>query len=366
MWPGQQPPGGEQNPQDPNQQPSPYQQPGYPQANPNQPGSPQPGPNPYQQPGSPQPNPYGQHSGYGQPNPYQQQPGGGWSAPTTPQGPGVPPPGRGRNTTRTVAIVSALAVVVAAGVTAFVVLGGDDGKNEAKGDDKKPAPSASTPSASESPSPSGGSDRGGPGMEPTIPGWQVVVNPTYGTVFEVPGDWEVETSDTSIGFEWKDKSKPDGTDSTTVNRPALFKSKWCTTDEDKDGTLDDTSLALTGTRGEEGAKSADAAAEARVPWWVYGGYTEPDRKSVKHEKAKPYTTRSGLTGSVAVAHSENTPQTGKCTSDGKAITFAFKNGGGDYVSWNLAAAKGVKDEVPEETVQRILSTVRLTDEPPTG
>lgn len=52
MWPGQQPPGGEQNPQDQN----PYQQPGYQQ------------PNPYQQPGY-------QETGYPQPNPYGQQPG---------------------------------------------------------------------------------------------------------------------------------------------------------------------------------------------------------------------------------------------------------------------------------------------------
>ncbi|NED69921.1 hypothetical protein G3I15_54285, partial [Streptomyces sp. SID10244] len=92
MWPGQQPPGGEQNPQDNN----PYQQPGYQQ------------PNPYQQPGYQQPNPYAQ-----------QQPQ--WNAPTVPGGPNAPKGGDG-NRTKLVAIVAATAVVIAAGVTGFLVL----------------------------------------------------------------------------------------------------------------------------------------------------------------------------------------------------------------------------------------------------
>lgn len=92
MWPGQQPPGGEQNPQDQN----PYQQPGYQQQ-----------PNPYQQPGYQQ-----------QPNPYQQQPGqqppGQWGAPTVPLGAPQPPSGNGGgNKTKITAIVATAAVVVA-------------------------------------------------------------------------------------------------------------------------------------------------------------------------------------------------------------------------------------------------------------
>lgn len=352
MWPGQQPPGGEQNPQDPNQnpqQPNPYQQPGYQQQ-----------PNPYQQPGYPQPNPYQQQPG---------TPGGppqqGWGAPTAPGGPGVPPPGPGGGggSTKIVAIVCALAVVVAAGVTGFLVLGKDDKKDVA---DDKPSPTASAKSPSPSASPSSDTDRQGGGEEPTIPGWQAVVNARFGTVFDVPADWEVVKSDTSVGYEWKDKTKPDGYDRVTVNRPAYFKSKWCTSDPDKDGKTEDSSLGLVGTRGEDGATSTDNAAETRVPWWVFGGYTEPDKKSVKQDDPKPYTTKSGLVGSTATAHSENTPHKGKCASDGKAITFAFKNGAGDYVSWDLSGAKGVKGEIPEETIQRILSTVRLTKSQPTS
>ncbi len=114
MWPGQQPPGGEQNPQANN----PYQQPGYQQ------------PNPYQQPG------------YQQPGAYGQQPPQ-WGTPAPAGAPQPPQGGGGGNRTKLVAIIAATAVVVAAGVTGFLVLGGDkddtaDGKN-----DKKPTPTAS-------------------------------------------------------------------------------------------------------------------------------------------------------------------------------------------------------------------------------
>lgn len=97
---------------------------------------------------------------------------------------------------------------------------------------------------------------------------------------------------------------------------------------------------------------------------MFGGYTEPDRKSISTEKtATPFTTASGIVGSYAWAQSTNTPQKGKCDSDGKAITFGFKNSNSDYVSWNLYGAKGVKDELPKATIMQILSTVRLHGEP---
>ncbi|MBT3153949.1 hypothetical protein HTV45_24295 [Streptomyces sp. CHD11] len=333
MWPGQQPPGGEQNPQSDN----PYQQPGYQQ------------PNPYQQPG------------YQQPGPYQQQ----WGDPSTV---GMPqPPKGGGNRTKLVAIIAATAVVVAAGVTGFLVLGGDkDEEADSKKDAKPSATASATQETSTEPSASasGGNPRGGDEEKATIAGWQVVVNTRFGTKFDVPADWEIETPGTSVGFEWEEEDGEWGR--TTVTAPAYLKSKWCTTDDNKDGREEDTSLATAGTRGENGAKTTQQAAETRVPWWIYGGYTQPDKKSIKQVKPKPYTTTSGIAGHVTSAYSVNTPQKGKCESDGKAITFGFKNGAGDFVTWNLYGAKGVSDEIPESTVQKILSTVRLTEEPPTG
>ncbi|WP_328454842.1 hypothetical protein OG780_34630 [Streptomyces sp. NBC_00386] len=362
MWPGQQPPGGEQNPQGQTPQgqhpqgQNPYQQPGYQQPNPYQ----QPG---YQQTGYPQAGPYGQQPERPQqPGPYGTQPGQQpWDA-TAPAGAPVPPRGNG-NRTKVIAVVAATAVVVAAGVTGAVLLGG--GKEDRAGDGDKGTGSKPSASAPKSPgaSPSDGDQRGGAAEQPTVPGWKVVVNPKWGTAFDVPADWEVASPGTSIGFE-KHNAKADDKPLIMMSAPAYFKSKWCTTDGDKDGRTEDTALGAAGTKGASGAKSTDEVAVNQVPWWVFGGYTQPDKKSLTFDKkARPYTTDSGVTGSVAWARSKDTPQKGKCASDGKAVTFGFKNSAGDFVAWNLYGATGVTGEIPDATIMKILGTVRLHGDP---
>jgi hypothetical protein len=333
MWPGQQPPGGEQNPQ----QDNPYQQPGYQQ------------PNPYQQPG------------YQQPNPYGQQPQ--WGAPS-PAGVPEPPRGGGGNRTKLVAVVAATAVVVAAGVTGFLVLGGDQDNTAdgGRGKDGKAPVSASaepsTPTTEDNP-------RNGEDAKPTIKGWKVVINPKWGTAFDVPPDWEVQPPKSYISFE--DEKSDEAKNLITMSAPTLYRSKWCTSDEDKDGRTESEALAAAGTKGADGAKNTDEIAVINAALWVYGGYTQPDKKSVKtDDKATAYTTAAGVKGSVAWAWSENTPDKSKCASDGKAVAFGFKNSAGDFVSWNFFGARGVKNEVPKETIMKVLSTVRLHGEPTGG
>ncbi|MFE9094046.1 hypothetical protein [Streptomyces sp. NPDC007264] len=324
MWPGQQPPGGEQNPQ-------------------NQ--------NPYQQ-----PNPY-RYTGHQQPNPYQQpgqQPQWGAPAPV-----GAPrPPSGGGNRTKMVAIGAATVVVVAAGVTGFLVLGGNKDDAAGGGEPKTSASAPQSPTASAS-----GSDddaRGVGAEKPTVPGWKVTVNAKWGIAFDVPADWEVEPPSTAIGYADQKTGKPIA----YMSGIAYDKPKWCTSDDDKDGRTEDTALAATGTKGAGGAKNTDQVALNTVGWWVYAPYTQPDKKSFTiDEKAQPYTTAAGVRGSIAWARSTDTPQRGKCASDGKALSFGFKNSAGDFVSWNFYGAKGVRDEVPTATVMKILSTVRLHGTP---
>ncbi|MGY5012406.1 hypothetical protein ACWCY6_30690 [Streptomyces sp. 900105755] len=331
MWPEQQPPGGEQYPQS-----NPYQQPGYQQ------------PNPYQQPGYQQ---YPPQGGYGQQPPWGQP--GPAGAPQPPQD-----GGGGGDRTKLVAVIAAAAVVVAAAVTGFLVLGGKkDDKADTGGNRQVSQSPTVTASAS---APADDDPRGGDETEkPTIAGWKTVVNPKWGTAFDVPADWEVLTPGTSIGFEDKD-----GKPIITMSAPARYKSKWCTSDDDKDGRTEDTSLAGVGTKGESGAKTPGDAAVTEVPWWVYGGYTYPDKKSITYDKkATAYTTASGLKGAYAWARSTNSPQKGKCASDGRAITFGFENSAGDLVSWDFYGAQGVDGEVPTATIMKILSTVRLHGTP---
>ncbi|MFI6091367.1 hypothetical protein [Streptomyces sp. NPDC051218] len=328
MWQGQQPPGGEQNPQDRN----PYQQPGY-QA-----------PNPYQQPSAYQQQGQ-QNAQYMMPGMPQQAGGGGGE-------------GGGGRGTKVIAIVAATAVVVAAGITGFLVLGSDK-------DDEKPAAASRKPSGAnhspEASSTEGGDDaRGNDGGEkPTVKGWKTVVNPKHKTVFDVPPDWEVKSPDSAVAFEDVKTGEP----LFTMSAPAYYKSQWCSSDDDKDGRSEDKALSAVGTKGARGAKNTSEVALNTVWWWIYAPYAQPDKKSViADEKAKPYTTKSGVKGSIAWARSKNAPQRSKCDSEGKAITFGFKNSEGDYVAWSLYSAAGVKEEVPDATIMKILSTVRLPAE----
>ncbi|MEW2487903.1 hypothetical protein [Streptomyces sp. NPDC048411] len=339
MWPGQQPPGGEQNPQNQNQ--NPYQQPGYQQ------------PNPYQQPGYQQHGQPGQQPGYQQPNPYQQ--------PTVPQyavsgPPGAPQPGGdNKKKTTVVAIVAATAVVVAAAVTGVVVM------NKGGSDVADDGPSSSPAKPSEGPSSAVPNPRGTDGdAKPLIAGWKVVTNPKWGTQFDVPGDWEVGAPGTSSYFE--DDKKGDGSPLIGFSAPAYFQRKWCVDDADKDGTKEEYSLASAGTRGAEGATDADANAHSEAGTWAWAAYAQHmPQKTIKISKAKKYTTQSGLTGSLVTATAPNVTKKKKCDSDGKTIAFTFKNKNGDFSSWVLYGADSVKDELPDATIMKILSTVRLTE-----
>jgi hypothetical protein len=371
MWPGTQPPGGEQNPQDQNQnpyqqpgyqQPNPYQQPGYPpQGQPGQPAEPGYGYPQGPPPGGQQGTPPGGQPGYQQPNPYQQ--------PTVPQyavpgPPGGPKPGDDKKKTTIVAIVAATAVVIAAGVTGFLVLGKDDesGKNVADGK-KSASPSAKPSESATGSAPPAENPRGADSdPKPTIPGWKVVTNPKWGTQFDVPGDWEVASSGMFSGFE--NAKEPTGKPAAGFSAPAYYKSKWCVDDSDGDGSKEDTGLAGVGTKGARGAKSTDEAATIEAGNWVWAAYAQLDPKSkVKVGKAKPFTTESGLSGSVVQATALDLANKEKCDSDGKSIAFSFKNAKGDYSTWALYAAAGVKDELPDTTIQKILSTVRLAGQP---
>ncbi|MGW0883175.1 hypothetical protein [Streptomyces sp. NPDC002671] len=319
MWPGEQSPGGGQYPQQPpvGRESNPYQQPG---------------PGPYQ------PNPYGQ------PQP--------WQLPTQPAaGAPVPPPtGGGRNRTGLVAAIVAAAVVVAAGVTGFLVLGGH------KNDEPDPKPTNTA-----SPSQSSAGPRDSDTSTATIKGWTVVTNSTQGIAFDVPPQWGVQSADW-VSYVSKD-GDPDDKPLIAIRNVAMLKKKWCSSDEDRDGTVEDTPLAQVGTRGNHGYGSTQEIAGSDPETWVYGGYAQPDKTKVKSGTVEEFTTNSGLTGRLGTAWSVGVKKSKKCDTDGKAWTFAFKNAAGDLVSWSFFGAKNVPDEVPDATIRKIASTVRLYKAP---
>ncbi|PGH51698.1 hypothetical protein [Streptomyces sp. Ru87] len=340
MWPGQQPPGGEQNPQDPNA--NPYAQPGNPQ------------PNPYQQPQYQQP---GYAPGGQPPNPYQ-QPTSQWAAPGMPGAP--QPPDEGRKTKIT-AIVAALAVVIAAGVTGFLVLGGDD--DEKTKADKKPAASKSAtaePSAEETGDSGADVDnpRGGaPEVGPVIDGWQTVINQKRKNAFDVPESWTVESPGMSIGFEDTHSEEEIPPAVVMMSAPAFYEEEWCTSTSEG-GYESSTALAAVGTKGAQGAKSLDNAAEVAAETWAYAAFDQDETGTRKVSKAKPFKSDHGISGSVSSATVTGVKKKDKCASDGKTFTVAYKDSKGDYAVWCLYAATGVEDEVADATIKKIMSSLR--------
>ncbi|MFD5709449.1 hypothetical protein ACFWHW_03490 [Streptomyces pharetrae] len=330
MWPGEQPPTGGPNPRDPQ---------GGPQGN------------PYRQPGYQQPTRYGSRAPQASAVPPAPSGPASWNAPTLPA---TAPGGDGRGArdgrrTKAVAIGSAAGVVVAAAVTGTVLLGGG---REGAAPAPEPVTSSAAPSAT-------GDPRTGDGPRPTVAGWKVVVNPDLGIAFDVPADWALQSPDW-VSYVTEDDD-PLEKPLVAMKAPAVLKEKWCSSDGDRDGTVDDTPLASAGTRGDNGARNPAEAARADSANWVYGLYTQPDRGKVGTGPVSSFTTASGLTGSLATSSSSGVERRGRCGSDGKATTFAFENPDGDVVSWSFAGADGVGDEVPDTTVRQIARTVRLYD-----
>jgi hypothetical protein len=245
------------------------------------------------------------------------------------------------------AVVAATAVVVAAAVAGAVLLGGGE-------DDRaEPDPVASSASA---PSPTGDPRNADDAPRPTVPGWNTVVNPDLGVAFDVPASWERQSADW-VSFV-TDDADPEDRPLIGMKAPAVLEEAWCASDDDRDGSVDHTPLASAGTRGNNGARSTEEIARSDSAEWVYGAFTQPDRKKITTEPVVSFTTASGITGSLATSRSAGVAKRGKCDVDGKATTFAFKSADGDLVSWSFVGPARVGDEVPDATVRKIAGTVR--------
>ncbi|MEV4443035.1 hypothetical protein AB0K09_29290 [Streptomyces sp. NPDC049577] len=355
MWPGQQPPGGAQNPQQPNpyqqpgpQQPNPYQQPGYQQQ-----------PNPYQQPAvppaTPQPGPYGQPSGqFGQPGQPGQPGAPQWQAEGTLPGAPRPPENRGKRTT-VIAITAAVAVVAAAVVTGVVVLG-DDGKDDGPGkNEAKASASAPAASSSASASPGGGAGdpednpRAGGEVKPVVPGWKAVVNGKRHDVFDVPPDWTVGAPNALLVYQ-DNSSKADNPPGVGMSGVAYYKEDVCAKNDTR---------GAAGTKGAQGAKGdGQEAAETEALNWVWARFDQKKTGKFSSTKAKPFKSDHGISGYTATATVTGVQKTDGCVTDGKSVTVTYKDSNGDFATWCLFSPLADKDEIPDDTIKKIMSSLR--------
>ncbi|GGY05870.1 hypothetical protein [Streptomyces hiroshimensis] len=343
MWPGQQPPGGEQNPQDSN----PYKTPVPPS-----------GPPSGAQPGYPQPNPYQQPPTLQQPNPYQQQPAGPPTPPAgqqwhTPAPAGAPePPRDNRKRTTIIAITAAVAVVAAAVITGVVVLKDDDKENVAKNEPTKAptaAPSSAAPSQSASESPED-NPRANVEVKPVIDGWKAVTNSKRHVVFDVPPEWKVVPPGTSIGFQDEDDhSFPPNGKGISMTGVAKFNEDRCEKSANP---------VAAGTKGAQGAKSEADAAENEALNWLFWGFDQKKTGKFNYSKGKEFKSDHGLTGTSSSATVTGIANKRHCASSGKSVTVTYKDVTGDLATWCLYSVTGTEDEVPDDTIKKIMSSLR--------
>lgn len=418
MWPGDQQPGGQQNPQpDPQRnprsesqddpRPTPQDDPRHvarpnpqhtprsnPQSNPqwNPPGPPPPpvGPTPGAHPGAgqpaaqpgfgpppgglppapPQPQPgYGHpHPGYGQPAPGQPaypppgygQPQPGYAQPPYGRPPqqwasAKPPGGPGTGNRRTIGIAIATAVVlVAAGVTAVVVTRG--GKDDGK-HQAGPSASVSTGQDVASPEPSQ-SAAGAPGGDEEGPRGSGAVQPVVaGWQAVARGDRHV-AFDVPPGWQVQDPSEFIGFEDEKGD-PAITVGGAAEYKENWCGQ--DTSLASAGSKGDVDAKSLQSSVEnaaASTAYYAFNDLKHKAKGKLTYTKAKPFSNSHGIKGYLSSARETGVPRTGKCVTDGVAYAIAWSGTDNVLTEWVLWASTGVSGALPAKTVEEIEQSIR--------
>ncbi|MFD5583840.1 hypothetical protein ACFWII_08580 [Streptomyces sp. NPDC127063] len=182
------------------------------------------------------------------------------------------------------------------------------------------------------------------------------MNPVQGIAFDVPPEWELKSTDwvRYVARNGDPEDKP----LIAMRAPAYLDERWCRSDNDRDGSLEDTPLATVGTKTNTAADSPRQVASLDPQTWVFGQYAQPDRRKIRSGPVEDFTTRSGLTGSLGSAWSDGAGSAKKCTSDGKAWTFAFRDPRGDVESVSFVGATNVPDEVADTTLRKIMGTVR--------
>lgn len=86
----------------------------------------------------------------------------------------------------------------------------------------------------------------------------------------------------------------------------------------------------------------------------------PKRKgTLKVSEAKPFENKHGIKGHTSTATVSGVPTDDKCApSAGKVVTASWINSNGDLAIWVLYTDAGVKDEVPDATIKKIMGSLR--------
>ncbi|GAA3886111.1 hypothetical protein [Streptomyces sedi] len=367
MRPGEQQPGAEPG----REWSNPYQQPGYQQ------------PNPYQQPTAgggwqqqgPGPQPGAQPGGYGYPGAPQGAPPpppqggapGGWQQQGPPTLPPPPAPPSGddgdkRKLRIAIGVIVAVAVVAGAAVTGVVLMGGDDDSTEA-GENRDADGESEDGGGDEEETEERPADPDDPRRgvlqrpDPVVePDWQVQTLENRHLAFDVPpDDWEVSPESTSIAFQDNREEAEEGDVIAAMFGVALYRSDYC---PEADGNR---SRAMAGTKGAQGATSTAEAAEIEARNWALGGYDQEQQGTFESTEPEEFENDHGISGHIVRATITDVPEDEEDVcghSDGKVTTISYLDLNNDMATWTLLADSNVEDELPDETIEQIISSLR--------
>lgn len=316
-------------------------------------------------------NPY-QQAGYHQDNPYQQP-----TAPIAQAGgfpPGTPggPAGADKSHRTKMTLAIAASVLMVAGVTTGGVLlvsgsdsdepvvSADGGPDE---DDDEDEDRTLEPDNGEDEGEDGDEDEGDEKpRDPRDSGvvkpdpvvaddWQVQTRLDRGIAYDVPPDWELMSPDIDIYWEIEIDGENAGTMS--VRGAGLSPEDAC-----------GYSAAVSGVTGERGATSTAAAADNSVFQYALGVYDNTQVGTLVTEDAEPFTSDHGLEGHIATGTIEDFPvdEEDECASPGGAVTVvSYTTASGDLASWLLIRDTGMDGEIEQDTVDKMVSSLRPYD-----
>lgn len=175
------------------------------------------------------------------------------------------------------------------------------------------------------------------GLAPLIPGYQVVQVPERGAAFDVPKQWQLDSSGTKT---W-------GTAPDTVEIAGLV--------QDGKGYCPNyirTNAFLTmSAKPDPAAAAVDIGTRLAKIGWATSTGTTPG-------KAEPLTSLDGqLHGSFAETDGTFKPPAPGCAKTYAVYTFAFPNENGNFVI-TIAADTGVARSIDRATAQKILASIR--------
>ena len=310
-------------------------------------------------------NPY-QQAGYHQENPYQQP-----TVPFDQAGGGVPPNGPGpdrAHRTKMALAVAASVIMVAAVTTGGVILVADsdtsDGPVVAQPSDDETDPETDGEDEPDGEGdgdgddrPSDPRDRGLEDVDPVVAeDWQVQAHPERQIAYDVPPERRMLPVVTFVSWN-VDLPNDDGELEETqfpVRGATVYQDEFCGSGS---------SRAVAGVTGSLGSPDTEQAAVSTALNYVLAAFDHEQQGTRTDVPPEPFSNDQGLEGTLAISTVEGFPvENEECHSpSGKAIAVSYVSNNGDILVWLLVMDTGVDDEVDQETIDKMLGSLRPYD-----